>query len=271
MATEPRARLNPPVSDRDHTQGPDDSSVTLVEYGDYECPYCGQAENSVHEIQERTGNAVRLVFRHFPNRSVHPHARLAAEASEAAGAQGKFWEMHDLLFQHQDHLEEWDMLEYARELDLDIDQFQKDIDEHTYADKVREDFRSGLKSGVQGTPTWFINEERYDGAWDPDSLLEAVRRPMRVRISAMDNPNNSKDEGGIDAVSIYELSCESTPPGDFDDDGDVDWDDFFDFFGIYLNRASVSRIVCSRHAFETEPKLREKGHTSTSIYRQKNV
>ena len=182
MAT---ARLTEPVSDRDHTQGPDDSPVTLVEYGDYECPYCGQAENSVHEIQERTGNAVRLVFRHFPNRSIHPHARLAAEAAEAAGAQGKFWEMHELLFHNQDHLEEWDMLQYARELELDLDQFKRDLDEHTFADKVREDFRSGIKSGVQGTPTWFINGERYDGAWDPDSLLEAVRKPMRVRITAL--------------------------------------------------------------------------------------
>jgi NhaA family Na+:H+ antiporter len=166
-------------------KGPDDSPVTLVEYGDYECPYCGQAEGSVHEIQERTGDAVRLVFRHFPNRTVHPHAKLAAEAAEAAGAQGKFWEMHELLFHHQDHLEEWDMLEYARELDLDLEKFQNDLHEHTYSAKVREDFRSGIESGVQGTPTWYINGERYDGAWDPDSLLEAVRKPMRVRISAL--------------------------------------------------------------------------------------
>lgn len=159
--------------------------MTLVEYGDYECPYCGQAENSVHEIQERTGDAVRLVFRHFPNRSVHPHAKLAAEAAEAAGEQGKFWEMHDLLFQHQDSLEQWDMLEYARELDLDTGKFQAALDEHSHSKKINEDFRSGIKSGVQGTPTWFINGTRYDGAWDPDSLLEAVRKPMGVRISAL--------------------------------------------------------------------------------------
>ncbi len=185
MSGEPRARLAPPVSDRDHTKGPDDSPVTLVEYGDYECPYCGQAENSVHEIQERTGDAVRLVFRHFPNRTVHPHARLAAEAAEAAGAQGKFWEMHDLLFQHQDRLEEWDMVEYARELGLDEERFRTELEEHTYSKKIREDFRSGIESGVQGTPTWFINGTRYDGAWDPESLLEAVRKPIGVRISAL--------------------------------------------------------------------------------------
>ncbi|MFV1859184.1 MAG: Na+/H+ antiporter NhaA [Anaerolineales bacterium] len=185
MSAESRVRLNPPVSDRDHTKGPDDSPVTLVEYGDYECPYCGQAENSVHEIQERTGNAVRLVFRHFPNRTVHPHARLAAEAAEAAGAQGKFWEMHDLLFQHQDRLEEWEMVEYARELGLDEEKFHTELEEHTHSKKIREDFSSGIESGVQGTPTWFINGTRYDGAWDPESLLEAVRKPMGARISAL--------------------------------------------------------------------------------------
>jgi NhaA family Na+:H+ antiporter len=185
MSSELSARLTPPVSDRDHTKGPDDSPVTLVEYGDYECPYCGQAENSVHEIQERTGDSVRLVFRHFPNRTVHPHARLAAEAAEAAGAQGKFWEMHDLLFQHQDRLEEWDMVEYARELSLDEERFRTELEEHTHSKKIRGDFRSGIESGVQGTPTWFINGTRYDGAWDPESLLEAVRKPIGVRISAL--------------------------------------------------------------------------------------
>ena len=185
MSSESKVRLTPPVSDRDHSIGPKDSPVTLVEYGDYECPYCGQAENSVHEIQERTGDAVRLVFRHFPNRTVHPHAKLAAEAAEAAGEQGKFWEMHELLFHHQDNLEQWDMLEYARELDLDTDKFQIALNEHSHSKKINEDFRSGIKSGVQGTPTWFINGLRYDGAWDPESLLEAVRKPMGVRISAL--------------------------------------------------------------------------------------
>ena len=185
MSSESRITLTPPVSDRDHSKGPKDSPVTLVEYGDYECPYCGQAENSVHEIQERTGDAVRLVFRHFPNRTVHPHAKLAAEAAEAAGEQGKFWEMHDLLFQHQDSLEQWDMFEYARELDLDMDKFQTALNEHSHSKKINEDFRSGIKSGVQGTPTWFINGTRYDGAWDPEALLDAVRKPMGVRISAL--------------------------------------------------------------------------------------
>ena len=185
MSAELPARLTPPISDRDHTKGPDDSPVTLVEYGDYECPYCGQAENSVHEIQERTGNAVRMIFRHFPNRTVHPHAKLAAEAAEAAGAQGKFWEMHDLLFQHQDHLEESDLIEYAREIGIDEERFRTELDAHTHSEKIREDFQSGRESGVHGTPTWYINGKRYDGAWDPESLMEAVRKPMGVRISAL--------------------------------------------------------------------------------------
>ena len=185
MSAEPPAKLTPPISDRDHTKGPSDSRVTLVEYGDYECPYCGQAQNAVHEIQERTSNAVRLVYRHFPNRRAHPNAMLAAEAAEAAGAQGKFWEMHDLLFENQDHLEEEDLFEYARELGLDEAKFRTELEAHTHAKKIREDFRSGRESGVRGTPTWFINGTRYDGAWDPESLLEAVRKPLGVRISGL--------------------------------------------------------------------------------------
>ena len=185
MSAELPSRLTPPVTDRDHAHGPEDSAVTLVEYGDYECPYCGQAEFAVKEIQQRTNDQVRMVFRHFPNRSVHPHAKLAAEAAEAAGEQGRFWEMHDLLFQHQDRLEESDFFEYASQLDLDLDQFQAAFRDHKYAGKVRDDFRSGLDSGVRGTPTWFINDLRYDGAWDPESLLEAVRKPMGVRIRAL--------------------------------------------------------------------------------------
>jgi NhaA family Na+:H+ antiporter len=185
MSTERSARLAPPVSDTDHVLGPVDSDVTLVEYGDYECPYCGRAENSVREIQERVGDRVRLVWRHFPNRSVHPHARMAAEAAEAAGAQGKFWEMHHMLFKHQDRLEKSDLLEYASQLELDLEQFQQEIDEHQHTEKVNGDFRSGLESGVRGTPTWFINGLRYDGPWDPESLLEAVRKPMSARIRAL--------------------------------------------------------------------------------------
>lgn len=182
MSAEPVPRLTPPLSERDHVRGPADSPVTIVEFGDYECPYCGRAENSVREIEQQLGNQVRTAWRHFPNRAVHPHARLAAEAAEGAGAQGKFWEMHDLLFRHQDRLEEWDLIEYARQLDLDLDRFKLELEQHAHADKVRSDFRSGLESGVRGTPTFYINGLRYDGAWDPESLVEAARKPIAARI-----------------------------------------------------------------------------------------
>ncbi len=182
MSAEQVPHLTPPVSERDRVRGPAGSPVTIVEFGDYECPYCGRAENSIREIEQRLGDQVRLAWRHFPNRTVHPHARLAAEAAEAAGSQGKFWEMHHLLFSHQDQLEQWDLIEYARQLELDLEQFERDLEQHTYADKVREDFRSGLESGVRGTPTFFINGLRYDGAWDPESLVEAARKPIAARI-----------------------------------------------------------------------------------------
>lgn len=182
MNAEREARLAPPLSGRDHIRGPVDAPVTVVEYGDYECPYCGRAEHSVEQVERRLGQPIRMAWRHFPNRTIHPHARLAAEAAEAAGAQGKFWEMHHLLFAHQDRLDEPDLLDYARQLELDLDRFAEDLSRHTHADKVREDFRSGRQSGVRGTPTFFINEARYDGAWDPESLLEAVRKPLGTRI-----------------------------------------------------------------------------------------
>ncbi|HSF83305.1 MAG TPA: Na+/H+ antiporter NhaA [Anaerolineales bacterium] len=182
MSSKPPLRLSVPVNERDHIKGPDDAPVTVVEYGDYECPYCNRADLVVGEIQERTGNQVRLVYRHFPIATAHPHARRAAEAAEAAGSQGKFWEMHALLFQHQDALEEEDLLRYARQLELDTQQFERELRERVHGDRVKEDFRGGLKSGVNGTPTWFINDMRYDGAWDIESLLEAVERPMGLKI-----------------------------------------------------------------------------------------
>ena len=182
MTTKVSPKLAVPISPGEHVKGPDDAPVTLVEYGDYECPYCGRAELVIKEIQERTGNQVRLAYRHFPISTAHPHARRAAEAAEAAGAQGKFWEMHALLFQHQDALEEEDLFRYALELDLDMEQFERELSSHVHADRVKEDFRGGLRSGVNGTPTWFINDVRYDGAWDIETLLEAVEQPMGLKI-----------------------------------------------------------------------------------------
>ena len=169
-----QAHLTLPVSDRDHAQGPDDAPVTLVEYGDYECPYCGQAYLIVQQAQQQLGDRLRFVFRNFPLTSSHPYAEGAAEAAEAAGAQGQFWPMHDLLYENQDALDMPDLERYASQLGLDLDRFNADLRDHRYADRVREDFMSGVRSGVNGTPTFFINGDRYDGSWDAGSLVPAL-------------------------------------------------------------------------------------------------
>jgi len=173
------ATLTLPVSDRDHVHGPADAPVTLVEYGDYECPHCGRAYPILHEVQRRMGSRLRFVFRNFPLRESHPHAQHAAEAAEAAGAQGKFWEMHDRLFERQFALEDGNLVEYARELGLDATRLRQELAEGRYEPRVREDFRSGVISGVNGTPTFFINGARHDGAWDVEPLLAALQRGGR--------------------------------------------------------------------------------------------
>ena len=172
------ATLKPPVGPKDHMQGPPDAPVTLVEYGDYECPYCGEAYVVVKALQERLGDQMCFVFRNFPLTQVHPHAEEAAEAAEAAGAQGKFWEMHDLLYENQDALEPEDLVQYARALKLDLPRFVLEMREHVYAQRVREDFRSGVRSGVNGTPTFFINGVRHNGPFDLVSLLAAIEEAV---------------------------------------------------------------------------------------------
>jgi len=169
------AQLTLPVSDRDHVQGPAGAPVTLVEYGDYECPHCGRAYPIVKEAQQRMGRRLQFVFRNFPLRESHPHAQHAAEAAEAAGAQGKFWEMHDRLFERQFALDDDYLIEYAVDLGLDQERVRTELAQGIYQPRVREDFRSGVTSGVNGTPTFFINGMRYDGAWDLEPLLAALR------------------------------------------------------------------------------------------------
>jgi protein-disulfide isomerase len=170
-----RAKLAVPVSeDRDHIRGPRIAPVTLVEYGDYECQYCGQAYYVVKELEQRAGNLTRFVFRNFALTTIHPHAERAAEAAEAAGAQGKFWEMHDLLYENQQALEDEDLMKYAAWADLDINRFVRDMREGRYLNRIREDFLSGTRSGVNGTPTFFINGFRHDGSWDLVSLMTAI-------------------------------------------------------------------------------------------------
>ena len=178
MSASAIATLKPPVGPKDHMQGPPDAPVTLVEYGDYECPYCGEAYPVVKALQERLGDQMCFVFRNFPLAQAHPHAEEAAEAAEAAGAQGKFWEMHDLLYENQDALEPEDLVQYARALKLDPKRFVLEMREHVYAERVREDFHSGVRSGVNGTPTFFINGVRHDGPFDLASLLAAIEEAV---------------------------------------------------------------------------------------------
>jgi len=174
-ATRWEASLVLPVSqERDHIQGPGDAPVTLVEYGDYECPYCGEAYPIVKQIQERMGERLRFVFRNFPISTAHPHAEFAAEAAEAAAAQDRFWEMHDHLYEHQQRLRADDLRSYAQAIELDVDLFDKELEEHVHADRVHEDFLSGVRSGVNGTPTFFINGVRHDDSYDLETLLTAL-------------------------------------------------------------------------------------------------
>jgi protein-disulfide isomerase len=178
--------LELPVSARDHSQGPATAPVTLVEYGDYECPYCGAAYPIVKEIQARLDERLRFVFRNFPLTQAHPHAQHAAEAAEAAAAQGRFWEMHDYLFEHQRALDDDHLLQYAGAVGLDTTAFAREMAEHRHAERVREDFMSGVRSGVNGTPTFFINGIRHDGSYDADTLLAAIERAERAASPAGD-------------------------------------------------------------------------------------
>jgi protein-disulfide isomerase len=177
-----RPSLTPPVSeDRDHVLGPPDAPVTLVEYGDFECPFCGRAHYEIQSVLDQLGDHVQFVFRHFPLTQIHPHAMSAAEAAEAAEAdQGKFWPMHDMLYEHQDALDDESLLEYAQALDLEMDRFVRDLRTHRHADRIREDFMSGVRSGVNGTPTFFINGRRHNGPWDADSLVAAIEPEIAV-------------------------------------------------------------------------------------------
>jgi protein-disulfide isomerase len=172
------ARLAVPVSQSDHQQGPESAPVTLVEFGDYECPYCGQAYPIVKEIQRRLGDRLRFVFRNFPLTQSHPHAEHAAEAAEAAAIQGKFWEMHDYLFEHQQALEDTHLVHYAVALQLDQEKFEREMTTHMYANRVREDFLSGIRSGVNGTPTFYINGVRHDASYALETLLAAIEGAM---------------------------------------------------------------------------------------------
>jgi protein-disulfide isomerase len=164
------SRLLLPIRASDHVHGPEDAPYTLVEYGDYECPDCGHLYAVLRDLQSDISSRLRIVFRHYPLSGIHPHAQLAAEAAEAAAAQGKFWEMHSRLFEQQAALGTKDLIRYAKELTLDVERFRNELKNHTHAQRVRADFVAGVQNGVYGTPGLFLNGVRYDDAWDGGSL-----------------------------------------------------------------------------------------------------
>jgi protein-disulfide isomerase len=168
------SRLLLPIRSRDHGHGPEDAAYTLVEYGDYECPDCGRLYATLRDLQSETASRLRFVFRHYPLSGVHHHAQQAAEAAEAAGAQGKFWEMHMLLFERQQALRTKDLIRYAEELGLDVERFRKELKNQTYRDRVRADFIAGVQNGVYRTPGLFLNDVRYDDPWDREALQSAL-------------------------------------------------------------------------------------------------
>ena len=172
------ATLTPPVSERDHAEGPASASVTLVEYGDYQCPYCGLAYPIVKKLQKAMGSDMRFVFRNFPLKQAHPHALHAAIAAEAVGLHGEpaFWKMHDTLYEHQDALDDPHLLRYAKALGVPAEEVAAAFAGGPASDRVRADFRSGIRSGVNGTPTIFVNGVRYDDDWTDVATFVAVLR-----------------------------------------------------------------------------------------------
>ena len=185
MTQAEETRLAVPVGERDHMRGRADAPITLVEYGDYECPDCGSAGPIVRGLRRRLGAQLRFVFRNFPRVEIHPHAQHAAEAAEAAEAQGRFWEMHDVLFEHQQALEDADLVRYAAQLGLDRKRFERELAEHVYAPRVHEDVLGGLRSEVDRTPTFFLDGVRQGGFFSlaalPDAL-EVASATRRIQI-----------------------------------------------------------------------------------------
>lgn len=174
--------LHPPISGRDHIQGNMLAIIELVEYGDYQCPHCGRAYPLIKAIQETFGHDLKFVFRNFPLSEIHPQAHIAALSTEAAGLQGKFWEMHDVIFENQGRLTASDLSGYARWIGLDMEQFKIDLVKDELEEKVEADFESGLRSGVNGTPTFFINGEKYIQSWAGDSLEIFIRNKINLPV-----------------------------------------------------------------------------------------
>jgi protein-disulfide isomerase len=166
--------LKDPVSNDDHIQGKKNASITLVEYGDYECPYCMHAYPVVKQIQEHFGTKLRFVFRNFPLTEIHPFAESAAQTAEYAGSEGLFWEMHDLIYENQNDLSLELLLELTKRLNLSQEKLKVVLEKHSFAPKIQKDFIGGVKSGVNGTPTFFINDYRYPGPVEFEDLVLAI-------------------------------------------------------------------------------------------------
>jgi protein-disulfide isomerase len=175
------ATLKVPVGTEDHSQGPESAETILVEYGDYQCPYCGEAYPIVKQVQEHFGTRLRFVFRNFPLGELHPYAQAAAETAEFAGANGRFWEMHDLLFENQRHMSDDLFVRLAQELELPVTTLGRALEDGEFGTRVRDDFRGGVRSGVNGTPTFFINGIRHDGSYEFETLVAAIEQALRIR------------------------------------------------------------------------------------------
>ena len=174
--------LKPPVNKQDHIQGPPDALVTLVEYGDFQCPHCGAAHPIIQKIQKSFGKKMRFVFRHFPLSNSHEYAFTAAVAAEAASKQNKFWEMHDMLFERQAEFSENAFVVFGNDLGLNLHQFKKDLTDETLSERVQMDFESGMRSGVNGTPSFYINEHKYNGSYDFDSMHQEIAEKIQKSL-----------------------------------------------------------------------------------------
>jgi protein-disulfide isomerase len=177
-------RLTLPVSEkRDHIQGPKTAKVALLEYGDYQCPYCGEAYPIIKKVQEKHGKNLRFVFRNFPLTQIHPRAEFGAEVAEASAAQGKFWEMHDFIYENQKSLNDEEFfLKFAdKKLGLDREKIRQSVAQHAFEPRIREDFMSGVRSGVNGTPTLFIQEHRHNGSYEFKALDDAIKSALKPK------------------------------------------------------------------------------------------
>src|SRR5262245_47500286 len=179
-----RAQLTIAVDPVDHSLGPAHAPITVVEYGDFECPNCKQAAPAVRLLLDHFVGKVQVVFRHFPLEEVHPHALHAALAAEAAGAQGKFWQMHDLLFENQEHLKLRQIRGYAAKLELDLERYDSEMNDELYLQRVREEIDGGRQSGVRATPTFFINGRIHDVSFGLDALARGIDEVLRKRDTA---------------------------------------------------------------------------------------